>query len=414
LTISSIFRKRALRSPLLAAVLVMSVVCDPGIWGAAAQPSSTASNASFEAFLQELWPEAERKGVTRSTFDQAFAGVTPDPRVIMLTRNQPEYGKPVGTYIETMASQARIDAGLRQATQQSSVLDAVEQRFGVDRWVILAIWGIETSFGAEPIRWDIIRSLSTFAQAHYRDPFFRDELIAALKILQNGHLSRDQMLGSWAGAMGQPQFMPSTYIKFAVAFSGNGKPNIWTSVPDVLASIANYLNKAGWKPGLPWGFEVVVPANFDYRRSRASFQEWANLGVMRADGGAYPPTGHAILFFPSCASGPAFLVTENFLAIKRYNNSDVYALAAGQLANRMRGEGPIRAPWPPEDRQLTLAERIGLQQKLAALGYDVHDFQGRFDFDLRDSIREVQTKFGFLPDGCPTAALLDRLGVTAQ
>ena len=181
-----------------------------------------------------------------------------------------------------------------------------------------------------------------------------------------------------------------------------------------LASIANYLNKAGWKPGLPWGFEVVVPSNFDYRRSRASFQEWANLGVMRADGGAYPPTGDAILFFPSCASGPAFLVTENFIAIKRYNNSDVYALAAGQLANRMRGEGPIRASWPPADRQLTLAERIGLQQKLAALGYDVHDFQGRFDFDLRDSIRDVQAKLGFLTDGCPTAALLDRLGVTAQ
>jgi len=377
-------------------------------------PEVPAASPDFDAFLQELRPLAQAKGVTRATFDAAFAGMTPDPRVMALTRSQPEYGKPIGAYVDMMASPARIDAGQRQAAQQAATLDAVEARFGVDRFMVLAIWGIETSFGDQPIRWDVIRSLATFAAAHYRDPFFRNELIAALEILQAGVLPRDKLLGSWAGAMGQPQFMPSTYLETAVAFQGGGQPNIWTSVPDVLASIANYLKKAGWQPGLPWGFEVVVPPDFDYRRSRGTFAEWAKLGVRRADGGAYPQTGQAILFFPSCAGGPAFLVTDNFLAIKRYNNSDVYALAAGQLADRMRGAPPLRAAWPTSDRQLSLGERISLQRKLAALGYDVHDFQGRFDFDLRDQIRELQAKFGMTPDGCPTPALLERLGVAVQ
>ena len=396
-------------SPLFGVMIVIAT-----IWSGVAQENAPPTEVSLDAFLQGLWPEAAAKGVTRPVFDAAFAGVTTDPRVMTLTRSQPEYGRPVGTYIDMLASPARVDAGLRQAAQQSATLDRIEQTFGVDRWILLAIWGIETSFGVEPIRWDVIRSLATLAQAHYRDPYFRNELIAALKIIQDGLVPRDKMLGSWAGAMGQPQFMPSTYLEFAVAYAGGGQPNIWTSVPDVLASIANYLAKAGWKRGLPWGFEVVVPPGFDYHRSRAAFREWAALGVKRPEGEAYPREGEAILFFPSCASGPAFLVTQNFVTIKRYNNSDVYALAAGQLADRMRGAAPIRAAWPPDDRQLTIGERVGLQRKLAALGYDVHDFQGRFDFDLRDQIRDVQAKFGMLTDGCPTTALLERLGVTAQ
>jgi lytic murein transglycosylase len=376
-----------------------------------AQDNAAPPTSNFKEFLAGLWPEAQARGITRATFDAAFQNIAPDPRVMALTRVQPEYGKPFGDYVNAFASPGRIDNGLRKAAQWAEVLDNVERKYGVDRNVILAIWGLETSYGAEPLRWNVLASLATFAQAHYRDPFFRNELLAALKILQDGHLSPDRMLGSWAGAMGQPQFMPSSFATYAVAYAGNDSPDIWTKVPDVLASVGNYFRLQGWKPGLVWGFEVNVPAGFDYRRSRATFPQWAELGLKRADGADFPAAGDAILFFPSGASGPAFLVTENFIVIKRYNNSDAYALSAGYLADRLRGGGTIRAAWPKEDRQLTLPERIGLQRKLAELGYHVNDFQGRIDFDLRDNIREMQTKFGMVPDGSPTVALLDALGV---
>jgi hypothetical protein len=231
--------------------------------------------------------------------------------------------------------------------------------------------------------------------------------------MQEDHVPRNRMLSSWAGAMGQTQFMPSNVVAYAVDFSGDGRRDIWTNVPDVLASTANYLQKEGWRSDRAWGFEVIVPQGFDYRRSRGSFSDWSKLGLRRADAGVWPEAGDAILFFPSGANGPAFLVTENFVVIKQYNNSDAYALAVALLADRMRGRPPVRASWPTDDRQLSRDARIALQRKLAGLGYDVHDFEGHIDFDLRDAIREVQVKFGMQPDGHPTAALLDRLGVKA-
>jgi hypothetical protein len=214
--------------------------------------------------------------------------------------------------------------------------------------------------------------------------------------------------------MGQPQFMPSSFYDYAVDFSGDGRRDIWTNAQDVLASIANYLRKAGWMPGSDWGLEVIVPTGFDYRRSRAPFQTWSQLGFRGADGRAIPQAGDAVLFFPSGASGPAFLVTGNFAVIKRYNDSDVYALAVLHLADRIGGLGPIRTAWPSDDRQLSRDERIALQRKLAELGYPVRDFEGHMDFDLRDAVREQQVKFGMRPDGHPTSALLERLGVRPQ
>jgi hypothetical protein len=218
------------------------------------------------------------------------------------------------------------------------------------------------------------------------------------------------MLGSWAGAMGQPQFMPSNFLTLAVDFTGDGRKDIWGAPPDVLASIANFLKHWGWKASEGWGHEVTVPKPFDYRRSRASYHEWATLGVARADGKPLPGAGSAILFFPSGASGPAFLVGPNFEVIKRYNNSDVFALAVSHLADRARGGAPFRARWPEVDRQLTRGERIALQKKLKELGYTVNDFEGRIDFDLRDSIRLEQAKHGMVSDGHPTLALLERIG----
>ncbi|MFI5013702.1 MAG: lytic murein transglycosylase [Hyphomicrobiales bacterium] len=402
----------ALRRRAWPVILVLATVLAAG--PAAPQDSASSLPPDFKGFVEGLRADAQAQGITSATLDAAFAGLAPDPRVMALTKAQPEYGKPFGAYVNGVASTARIDTGKRMAAQWTETLDSVERRFGVDRWIILGIWGLETSYGSEPIRWGVIRSLGTLAQARYREPYFRNELLVALKILQDEHLSRDSMLGSWAGAMGQTQFMPSTFIAYAVAYAGGGRPDIWTKVPDVLASIANYLQQRGWKPGLPWGFEVTVPEGFDYRHSHASFSEWAGLGVKRADGGPYPATGNAILFFPSGASGPAFLVTENFVVIKRYNNSDAYALGVAHLGDLLHGQGSIQAAWPANDRQLTLSERIALQHKLADLGYTVHDFQGRIDFELRDVIREVQAKFAMVPDGSPTLALLDKLGVSVK
>lgn len=386
--------------------LTLALVTALAFASARAEPSTPA----LASFLQDLWPDAQAKGVTRQTFDLAFAGVTLDRRIMPITQRQPEFGRPVGAYIASFVSKSRIDTGARKAAEFSATLDRIEKRYGVNRWIILAIWGVETSYGGVRDRWDVIRSLATLAQARFRHPYFRNELITALLVLQEQHIARDAMLGSWAGAMGQPQFMPSSFMAHAVDFSGDGRRDIWTTVPDVLASIANYFQKYGWKPGLTEGFEVTVPSGFDYGQSRGSFSDWRVLGLRRADGGAFPTEGNAILFFPSGASGPAFLITDNFIVIKRYNNSDVYALSVMHLADRMRGRGPIRAEWPADDRQLSMNERIALQKKLAELGYRVRNFTGHFDFDLRDAVRDVQAKAGMVPDGHPTPALLAHVG----
>ena len=203
-------------------------------------------------------------------------------------------------------------------------------------------------------------------------------------------------------------------MDFAVDFSGDGRRDIWTNVPDVLASTANYFQKEGWQWGMPWGFEVTVPEGFDYRRSRATFAEWNSLGVRRADGKPFPAAGNGILFFPAGVPGPAFIVTKNFDVIKEYNYSDVYALAVGHLADRMRGMGPIKATWPQHATQLSRDDRIALQKRLAQLGYKVNNFSAHIDFDLRDSIRSEQVKFGLLPDGHPTAELLQKLGIKSR
>jgi len=370
-----------------------------------------AQQQTFAAFEAELWPDAQAKGITHSSFDLAMRGVTPDPRVTAAIKRQPEYGKPVGAYINDIVSQERINRGGVKARQWSQIFDAVEKKFGVERWVLLALWGMETDYGAAKDKWDVFRSLSTLAYVRYRHPYFRNELIVAMGIMQNGHFAREQMVSSWAGAMGQTQFMPTNVIDFAIDFSGDGKSDIWNNVPDVLGSTGNYLHKGNWKHGLPWGFEVMIPKGFDYMKSRATFAEWNKVGLHRADGENLPASGGGILFFPAGAAGPAFLVTENFDVLKEYNNSDAYAIAVGHLADRMNGGAPIKAAWPANDRPLSRDARIALQKKLSALGYKIIDFEGHVDFNLRDNVRIEQAKLGMVPDGNPTTALLEKLGV---
>ena len=361
---------------------------------------------SFGAYVESLWPRARAGGISRTTFDSATSGLSPDAEVLSLTRRQPEYIRPLGAYIGTTVSASRISRGAQLARTWSDTLGQVEKTFGVDRFVVLGIWAIETEFGKVPSRKDVFRSTATLAYARYRDTFFRDEFLAALHVMQEGHIPREKMRGSWAGAMGQAQFIPSSFLKYAVDFSGDGQRDIWTTVPDVLGSIANYLAKSGWERGMPWGFEVMVPNGFDYRRSRASLAEWKRLGVKRADGQPLPERHDAVMLFPSGADGPAFLVTGNYLAIKAYNNSDAYALAVAHLADRMRGGKAIVTPWPANDHPLSRDNRIVLQRRLSELGYTVNNFQGQIDFDLRDSIRDVQAKAGWRADGNPTEQIL--------
>lgn len=389
-------RRRATLLVPMAACALLAATAIPGM----AQPQS------FGAYVESLWPQARAGGISRATFDSATSGLTPDPEVLRLTRRQPEYVRPLGAYMDVMVTASRISRGAQLAATWSETFREAETKFGVDRFVVLGIWAIETDFGSVPSRKDVFRSTATLAHARYRDTFFRDEFLAALHVMQDGRIPRQKMRGSWAGAMGQAQFIPSSFLKYAVDFSGDGQRDIWTTVPDVIGSIANYLARSGWQRDMPWGFEVLVPGGFDYRRSRASFAEWKRLGVKRADGRPLPERHDAVMLFPSGADGPAFLVTGNYLAIKAYNNSDAYALAVGHLADRMQGGRGIVTPWPADDHPLSRDNRIVLQRKLSELGYKVNNFQGQVDFDLRDSIRDVQAKAGWRADGNPSEKIL--------
>jgi lytic murein transglycosylase len=388
-------------------ILLVVLLALAGAAGAQEMPAQ-----SYAAFIDSLWPDAKAKGITRATFDLAFTGLTADERVIKAIRRQPEYGKPFGDYVNSIVNARRIAEGRRKIAQWKDTFGAVEKKFGVDRFILTAIWGIETDFGSGTDNWDVFRSISTVVYAGYRVPYFRNELLVALKIMQDNKFPRKQMVSSWAGAMGQTQFMPSNYVDYAIDFSGDGKADIWTNVPDVLGSTGNYLQKWKWDPTLPWGFEVAIPDKFDYRKSRGSFAEWQKLGVRRADGEPFPASGDGILFFPAGFRGPGFIVTKNFDVLKEYNNSDAYSIAVGHLADRIAGGAPIRGKWPADDHQLSRDARIALQKTLAARGYKVNEFEGHVDFDLRDNIRSEQVKFGMVPDGTPTTALLEKLGAT--
>lgn len=366
------------------------------------------ASPNFRSFLNSLWPDAQKRSVSRTTFDGAIRGIMPDEEVLRLTKSQPEYVRPIGDYLKNRLTANLIAGGKKNAEKWAQTLDAVEKKYGVDKEIIVAIWGLETGYGSFTGGKDVIRSLATLAHARYRGDFFRNELLAAFEILEQEHITREKMRGSWAGALGQPQFIPTSFLKFAVDFSGDGRRDIWGNVPDVLGSIGNYLKEHGWKRGMPWGYEVTLPQGFDYRISRQSFAEWTGLGVRRADGGKFPASGDGILFFPSGASGPSFVVTGNYEAIKRYNLSDAYSLTVAGTANRLKGMDAYRAKWP-EVIPLNREQRIRMQKLMLAKGYPVNNVVGQIDFDLRDQIRILQVKFGLLPDGHPTETFLQRL-----
>ena len=311
---------------------------------------------SFPAFVAALWPAAHGQGVSRATFDAAFQDITPDPDIMTLTRKQAEFRKTTGQYLESAVSAKRIATGTEKYRDWTPWLARAEQRYGVDRYVILGVWGLETNFGSFAGSDSVVRSLATLAYHRYRGDYFRRELLAALSILQARHIDVAHMTGSWAGAMGQTQFMPSSFNSYAVDFDGDGRKDIWTSVPDAIGSTANFLKKHGWIAGETWGYEVLLPDGFrGPDGARHGFPAWAADGVRRADGGAMPRAGVAALLRPEGAAGPAFLVTSNFGVIKHYNNSTSYALGVSLLGDRIAGWGDLKGQWPSAGRPLRRA-----------------------------------------------------------
>jgi lytic murein transglycosylase len=314
---------------------------------------TASASADFAHFVHSLWPQAQGRGVARATFDAAFRGVTPDPDVIERTRKQAEFVKPMGDYLASAVSAKRIEKGRVKGREWKETLEKLERVYGVDPYIVLGVWGMETNFGGYVGDKYVIRALATLAYARYRGDYFKRELLTALQILEAGHVRVGDMQGSWAGAMGQTQFMPSSFYQYAVDFDGDGRKDIWTNVPDALASTANYLKRHGWIAGETWGYEVVLPSGV--RGSGGAnhyrpFAQWAAEGVTRADGEAMPREGEAALLMPAGADGPAFLVTRNFKVIKTYNNATAYALGVALLGDRIAGWPPLKGSWPTAAR----------------------------------------------------------------
>jgi lytic murein transglycosylase len=365
------------------------------------------SAEGFQRFIRTLWPLAQARGVSRATFEAAFRNLTPDASIIALTKRQSEFVTPIWTYLQNAVGQARIGRGREAAETHANALGVIEGRFGVPREIILGIWGMETNFGSFKGDKDVIRSLATLASLRYRGDFFRDELLTALEILEKGLADRAEMRGSWAGAMGHTQFMPSSYMKHAVAFSG-GHADIWDTPADALASTANYLKNNGWTPGLPWGFEVTLPEPYNWNLLETSFASFAGAGITRVDGRRWGQ-GEGRLFFPAGYTGPVFVLTGNFDVIKTYNMSDAYGLAVGHLGDRIAGRAALRGRWPVNEPRLGKAEVQELQRRLNGLGLYRGDGDGRVGSGTRAAVRAFQQRTGMIPDGYPTPAVLARL-----
>jgi membrane-bound lytic murein transglycosylase B len=369
-----------------------------------------AAAASPGEWVAAFFNSARAAGISRATYDRALRDFVPDPDVLASASAQPEFTMKPWEYLDRIVSDDRVEDGAGLLAKYADVLARIEARYKVDRKVVVAVWGIESDFGALPGKKSVVRSLATLAYSGGRlAAFGREQLIGALKILERGDVTPEGMVGSWAGAMGQTQFIPTSYEAYAVDFDGDGRRNIWTSIPDALASTANLLARSGWQSGEAWGYEVRVPANLADSGER-SVGAWENSGVRRITGQAFPrPGDRATLWRPNGANGPAFLLLKNFSVIKRYNNSNLYALAVGHLSDRVSGLQPFVTPWPPHDLPLSEAERQRLQLFLTMQGHYDGEIDGVIGNGSREAIRAYQRSAGVKADGADSRALLRRL-----
>ncbi len=378
---------------------------------------AAAVTPTFENWLAGFKAEAAAAGVSLQILESAFVNVSVNQRVFERNDNQPEFARAIWDYLDSAVSDARVNNGRTRFSENQSLLRSIEIEYGVDASIIAAIWGLESSYGAILGDYDAIGALATLAWRGRRTAYGRQQLIGALKILQNGYATRAQLKGSWAGAMGHTQFIPTTYLAYAVDKNGDGKRDIWSTLPDVFASTANYLSRSGYRSGAPWGVEVRLPDGFDFALSTPSTKkalaEWAALGVSGAGGdliGAYDPNLRGRLIVPAGAKGPAFLVFENFAAILKYNRSTSYALAVGMLSDQIAGtRKSLVQSWPREDRALALSERKALQQALADQGFDPGPIDGVVGAGTKKALRAWQQSKGFPADGYASADTLLKL-----
>lgn len=370
--------------------------------------------ASFVEWRAGFRQRALAQGIRPEVFDAAFAGVGVNAEVVRLDGRQAEFTKPIWEYLDSAASPTRVETGRAKAAELSDTMAAIEARYGVDPQAVLAIWGMESNFGANRGTIPVVESLATLAYEGRRRSFAEDQLVGALRILQSGDVDPSHMVGSWAGAMGHTQFIPTSYLSYAQDFTGDGRRDVWSDNPrDALASAANYLAKSGWQHGRPWGLEVRLPAGFNYGSADASNRrpvaDWSARGVTRLNGGRLPDHGPAAIIAPAGAKGPAFIVYQNFFVIKKYNNATSYAMGVGHLGDRIAGGGPFVGSWPRGERELSRSEKIELQERLAARGYATGKADGVIGPDTITAIRAFQHAHGMVPDGYASALVLQKL-----
>ncbi|MGH6671232.1 MAG: lytic murein transglycosylase [Xanthobacteraceae bacterium] len=373
-----------------------------------------AAAANFDNCIAALWPDAARRGITRENYERLTTGLTPDLSIMDKLDAQPEFTKATWDYIDLLVSDDRIARGRQILSQYAPAFAAVERAYGVDRYIIAAIWGVESNYGTMIGNRPVLRSTATLACIGRRREFFRGEFLAALEILQRGDIPPNRFVGSWAGAFGPTQFMPTSFLRYAVDFDGDGHRDVVDSIPDMIASTANNLRMDGWVPGESWGYEVSLPQRFNYLFADSSRQmrlrQWESLGIRRANGAPLPhPAAFASLLLPAGARGPAFLILQNFRVIMKYNPAEAYALATGYLADRLRGEGPLLHPWPRDERVLTLQQRYQMQELLAQRGFRIGTPDGLIGPQTRLAIRDYQKSIGQIPDGFASSEVLDRL-----
>jgi lytic murein transglycosylase len=373
-----------------------------------------AAAADFPNCLERLWPEATRRGVSRATFAAHVEGITPDLRIMDLLDAQPEFTKSIWDYLDILVNDERIRRGQEILAQHRTTFDAVEKAYGVDRHIITAIWGVESRYSTMIGDRSVLRSTATLACIGRRQDYFRDEFLSALEILHRGDVRAEHLKGSWAGAFGPTQFMPTSFKRYAVDFDGDGRRDVVDSIPDLIASTANNLKKDGWVSGQAWGYEAALPKGFNYlladRARQLTLREWEELGVRRPDGKPFPRRDErAFLLLPAGAQGPGFLMLANFRVVMKYNPAEAYALAIGHLADRLRGEGPIVQPWPRHEPVLTREERRELQELLLSRGFDLGEADGRLGGRSRAALRDYQAAHGLIADGFASATILARL-----
>ena len=379
--------------------------------------SPASADKGFQKWINNFYSTAAKAGISKSTYLAAFKDVTePDPAVLEKAAYQPEFKHAIWDYLDSRVNPYTVGIGQDMLRQHGKTLNAIERHFGVDKHILLAIWSMESNYGAvfeKPDRLHSVpRALATLAYADKRRAkFARTQLIAALKILERGDVKASQLTGSWAGAMGHTQFIPTSYLIYAYDADGNGRRDIWNSVPDALATAANLLKKNGWQAGKTWGYEVTAPANGEkYVGKSKSLAQWEALGFVRPNGKGFKSgKDRAVLKMPAGPNGPAFLMTKNFFVIKNYNNSDSYAMGVGTLADQLAGYSGVAQAWPRPAGTLDINQKFELQTRMKTLGYYDGAIDGNFGSGSKAAIQAIQKQLGMEPDGRPSEALLKAL-----